>query len=225
MDTPIANSFLLLMVGNLGHFIAYGLGLGYLLGSMPFGLVLTRAAGLGDIRTIGSGNIGATNVLRTGNKGLAAATLLLDGFKATAAILLARHWYGEAPAVAAGVGAFVGHLYPVWLRFKGGKGVATYIGALLGLLPIGALAFVVVWLATAGAKRMSSFAAIVASLATPIALFLLGAKVLAGVFAVLTLLLLWKHRANISRIRAGTEPKIGGKAAAAATEGADGTRA
>jgi glycerol-3-phosphate acyltransferase PlsY len=216
LDTPLINSFLLLMVGNMGQWLLYGLGLGYLLGSIPFGLVLTRAAGLGDIRAIGSGNIGATNVLRTGNKALAAATLLLDGLKATAAILAVNLWYGQAPALAAGLGAFIGHLYPVWLRFKGGKGVATYIGALVGFVPVAALAFVGIWLATAVWRKTSSLAAIIASLATPLVLLALGHPILAAVFAAMTLLLLWKHRANIGRLRAGTEPRIGEKSGHAA---------
>jgi acyl phosphate:glycerol-3-phosphate acyltransferase len=205
----VASSFLLLVVGNLWHWLLYGLVIGYLLGSIPFGLVLSRAAGHGDIRTIGSGNIGATNVLRTGNKGLAAATLLLDGLKATVAVLLVNRFYGQAPAHAAALGAFLGHVFPVWLRFKGGKGVATYLGGLLGLAPGVGLAFVGIWLSTAYAQRRSSLAAIVASIATPIILLLLKQPITAGLFAVLTLLLLWLHRANIARLRNGTEPKIG----------------
>ena len=205
----VVNSFLLLMVGNLGHWLLYGLAIGYLFGSVPFGLVLSQAAGHGDIRKIGSGNIGATNVLRTGNKGLAAATLLLDGLKATAAVLLVNHWYGQAPAHAAAFGAFLGHTFPVWLRFKGGKGVATYLGGLLGISGITGLAFAGIWLATAYASRTSSLAAIAASIATPVVLLLLGQPIGAGLFAVMTGLLLWFHRANIARLRAGTEPTIG----------------
>lgn len=203
------SSFIVLMVGQLWPWLIYGLVIGYLLGSIPFGLLLSRAAGLGDIRNIGSGNIGATNVLRTGNKGLAAATLLLDGLKATAAALLVNHWFGQVPAHMAVLGAFLGHVYPVWLRFKGGKGVATYLGGLLGLAPLAALAFAAIWIATAYLKRMSSLAAIAASLATPLVLLWLGKPVTAGLFALLTALLLWAHRANISRLRAGTEPRIG----------------
>ena len=212
----VVSSFLLLMVGNLGHWLLYGLGIGYLFGSIPFGLVLSQAAGLGDIRAIGSGNIGATNVLRTGNKGLAAATLLLDGLKATAAVLLVNHWYGQAPAHAAAFGAMLGHVFPVWLRFKGGKGVATYLGGLFGLLPAAGLAFAAIWLGTAYGFRMSSLAAIAASLATPVVLLLMGAPVTAGLFAVMTLLLLWMHRANIGRLRKGEEPKIGQSSSEAA---------
>jgi acyl phosphate:glycerol-3-phosphate acyltransferase len=220
----VLGSTLTLMVANLGHWLLYGFGIGYLFGSVPFGLLLSQAAGLGDIRTIGSGNIGATNVLRTGNKGLAAATLLLDGMKATVAVLLVNHWYGQGPAHAAALGAFLGHIYPVWLRFKGGKGVATYIGALLALSWPAALSFIGAWLAVAAAMRYSSLAALLASIAAPLVLLLLGQPVTAGLFAIMTLLLIWKHRANITRLRAGTEPKIGastiggaGEAAAAAT--------
>jgi glycerol-3-phosphate acyltransferase PlsY len=209
LDTPVINSFLLLMVANLGPWLIYALALGYGIGSIPFGLVLTRAAGLGDIRKIGSGNIGATNVLRTGNKGLAAATLLLDGLKATLAVVLANHWFGLAPAIVAGLGAFIGHLYPVWLGFKGGKGVATYIGALLGLVPWAALAFIATWIAMAVWKRYSSLSALVAACVTPILLVMAGHPILATVFTVMTMLLFWKHRANISRLRSGEEPLIG----------------
>ena len=206
------SSFLTLVVGGLWPWFAYALALGYLLGSIPFGLLLTRAAGLGDVREIGSGNIGATNVLRTGNKGLAAATLLLDGLKGTAAVVLADFYFGMAPAVLAGLGAFLGHLYPVWLEFRGGKGVATYIGVLLGLFWKAAAVFVCVWLAVAVLTRYSSLAAISASLAGPLALWLMGQWELAAAAAAMTLLLLWKHRANIRRLAAGQEPKIGAKA-------------
>ena len=206
------SSFITLMAGGMWHWLAFAFGLGYLLGSVPFGLLLTRAAGLGDVRSIGSGNIGATNVLRTGSKKLAAATLLLDGLKGTLAVLLARHWWGEAPALIAGLGAFLGHLYPVWLKFKGGKGVATYIGVFAGLFWQAALAFCSVWLAVAFLSRYSSLAALVASIATPVALFLLGQMELAGLATLMTLLLLWKHRANIGRLKSGAEAKIGAKA-------------
>ena len=183
---------------------------GYLLGSIPFGLLLTRAAGLGDVRNIGSGNIGATNVLRTGNKGLAAATLLLDMLKGTAAVLIAGR-YGTEPAIAAGLGAFIGHLFPVWLGFKGGKGVATYIGVLIGLMWPAAVAFCVVWLAVAVLFRYSSLAALTAAVAVPIALYFLSTPAIAGLFAVMSLIVIVKHRANISRLTAGTEGKIGAK--------------
>jgi acyl phosphate:glycerol-3-phosphate acyltransferase len=184
--------------------------------------VLSRAAGLGDIRKIGSGNIGATNVLRTGNKGLAAATLLLDGLKATVAVLLVNHWYGQGPAHAAALGAFLGHAFPASIGFKGGKGVATYIGALFALAAPAALAFCGIWLAVAYVKRVSSLAAIVASIATPLILAWTGHLVTAGLFAVMTALLLWFHRANIARLRAGTEPTIGQSETANPGNGASG---
>ena len=184
---------------------------GYLMGSVPYGLLLTKAAGLGDIRAIGSGNIGATNVLRTGKKGLAAATLLLDGLKGTVAVLVAQRWGAEAGLVA-GAAAFLGHLFPVWLKFAGGKGVATFIGLLLALAWPAAIAFAVLWLATAKITKYSSLSALVASAATPVVLALLGDRSEALVFAFLAALLWWKHRANIARLRAGTEGRIGAKA-------------
>ena len=186
------------------------LAFGYLLGSIPFGLVVTRAAGLGDVRRIGSGNIGATNVLRTGNKKLAALTLLLDALKGTAAVLVAGGW-GQDAAIAAGLGAFLGHLFPVWLGFKGGKGVATYLGILIGLAWIGALIFAVVWLAVAFVTRFSSLAALLAAVVTPIALYALGHPDAALLFAVLSVIVFIKHRANIGRLLAGTESRIGAK--------------
>ena len=186
------------------------LAFGYLLGSIPFGLLITRAAGLGDVRRIGSGNIGATNVLRTGNKGLAALTLLLDALKGTAAVLVAGIW-GPDLALLAGFGAFLGHLFPVWLGFKGGKGVATYLGVLIGLAWIGAVIFAVVWLAMAFATRYSSLAALVAAIVTPIALFFLGPPDVGLLFAVMSAIVLIKHRANIGRLLAGTESRIGAK--------------
>ena len=205
------SSFIMLMVGGLWSWLPIGFAIGYLLGSIPFGLILTRAAGLGDVRAIGSGNIGATNVLRTGHKGLAAATLLLDALKGTAAVLIADHWFGQVPAMLAGLGAFLGHIYPVWLRFKGGKGVATCIGVMLGLFWPAAAAFCAVWLAGAVATRTSSLAALIASIVTPVFLFANGKPELAALAALMTLLLLWKHRANIGRLRRGEEPKIGAK--------------
>ncbi|MBZ9993741.1 glycerol-3-phosphate 1-O-acyltransferase PlsY [Mesorhizobium sp. BH1-1-4] len=183
---------------------------GYLLGSIPFGLLLTRAAGLGDVRKIGSGNIGATNVLRTGNKGLAAATLLLDALKGTAAVLIAGHFAPET-AVWAGLGAFLGHLFPVWLGFKGGKGVATYLGVLIGLAWQVALIFAVVWLAVAFLFRFSSLAALVAAVVVPIALYFMSTPQIAALFVVMSIIVFIKHRANISRLLAGTEGKIGAK--------------
>ncbi|WP_192245265.1 glycerol-3-phosphate 1-O-acyltransferase PlsY [Mesorhizobium silamurunense] len=192
--------------------MGYGLALifGYLLGSIPFGLLITRAAGLGDVRQIGSGNIGATNVLRTGNKGLAAATLLLDALKGTAAALIAGRFAPEL-ALAAGFGAFLGHLFPVWLGFKGGKGVATYLGVLLGLAWQGMLVFAVVWLAMAFLFRYSSLAALTAAVVVPIALYFISTPQIAGLFVVMSLIVFLKHRANISRLLAGTEGKIGAK--------------
>ncbi|MER9234085.1 glycerol-3-phosphate 1-O-acyltransferase PlsY [Mesorhizobium sp. M0622] len=183
---------------------------GYLLGSIPFGLLITRAAGLGDVRNIGSGNIGATNVLRTGNKGLAAATLLLDALKGTAAVLIAGRFAPEL-GLWAGFGAFLGHLFPVWLGFKGGKGVATYLGVLIGLAWQVALIFAVVWLAVAFLFRYSSLAALTTAVVVPIALYFLSTPQIAGLFAVMSLIVILKHRANIARLLAGTEGKIGAK--------------
>lgn len=183
---------------------------GYLLGSIPFGLLLTRAAGLGDVRKIGSGNIGATNVLRTGNKGLAAATLLLDALKGTAAVLIAGHFATDL-AVWAGLGAFLGHLFPAWLGFKGGKGVATYLGVLVGLAWQVALIFAVVWLVMAFLFRFSSLAALTAAVVVPIALYFLSAPQIGALFVVMSVIVFIKHRENISRLLAGTEGKIGAK--------------
>ncbi|MCB9993973.1 MAG: glycerol-3-phosphate 1-O-acyltransferase PlsY [Hyphomicrobiaceae bacterium] len=185
---------------------------GYLLGSIPFGLLLTRFAGFGDIRAIGSGNIGATNVLRTGNRWLALATLLLDCGKAVAAVLIVRYFVPYPPLAysVAGIAAFLGHLFPVWLGFKGGKGVATYIGALLGINWIVGLIFCAVWLFIAVVRRTSSLAAITAAITAPIFSYIFSGPHLASGAAFMSLLLIYKHRANISRILAGTEPKIGG---------------
>ena len=185
--------------------------LGYLLGSIPFGLVLTKLAGTPDLRSIGSGNIGATNVLRTGRKGLAAATLLCDMLKGTIAVIVAGYYGGPNAAMLAALGAFLGHLFPVWLKFRGGKGVAVYIGVLVGLFWPAAVVFCVLWLATAAASRYSSLAALVASFVTPIFLWWFGHLALAALFAVLTLLLFYMHRENIARLRAGTEGRIGQK--------------
>ncbi len=187
---------------------AAAFGLGYLLGSIPFGLILTRLAGLGDVRKIGSGNIGATNVLRAGSKTLAALTLLLDAAKGTAAVLLAAHW-GETPALLAGLGAFLGHLFPVWLGFRGGKGVATFIGVLLGLYwPVG-IAFCAIWLIVAFATRYSSLSALIASAASVALLMLAGQWPLAALFALLTVLLYIRHAANIGRLAKGEDARIG----------------
>jgi acyl phosphate:glycerol-3-phosphate acyltransferase len=185
--------------------------LGYLLGSIPFGLILTRLAGTPDLRSIGSGNIGATNVLRTGRKGLAAATLICDALKGTLAVLIAGYYGGPDAAMLAALGAFLGHLFPVWLKFKGGKGVAVYIGILIGLFWPAAVLFCALWIVTAVISRYSSLSALVASLVTPIFLWWLGHIDLALLFAVLTLLLFYMHRANIKRLQAGTEGRIGQK--------------
>jgi acyl phosphate:glycerol-3-phosphate acyltransferase len=185
--------------------------LGYLLGSIPFGLILTRLAGLGDIRSIGSGNIGTTNVLRTGRKDLAAATLVLDALKGTAAVLIARLW-GPDAALVAGLAAFLGHLYPVWLRFRGGKGVATYLGLLAAFAWPAAVLFAVVWISVAAVSRYSSLSALTASLVSPLAVFWLGHYREAFLLSVLTLILWVMHRANILRLAAGTESRIGRKA-------------
>jgi acyl phosphate:glycerol-3-phosphate acyltransferase len=186
---------------------------GYLLGSIPFGLILTRATGGPDVRTIGSGNIGATNVLRTGRKGLAAATLLCDMLKGTGAVLVTAHYASHEAALIAGLGAFLGHLFPIWLKFKGGKGVATYIGLLIGLAWPAALIFGAIWLVVAFATRYSSLAALVASALTPLALWLLGLPAAAALFLALTVLLWIMHRANIARLLQGSEGKIGAKSA------------
>ena len=201
-----------LMNWNITGLVAMAaLVLGYLLGSIPFGLILTRMAGFGDIRSIGSGNIGATNVLRTGNKKLAAATLLLDAFKATAAAFLGYYIAGPEAGLLAGFGAFFGHLFPVWLGFKGGKGVATYIGVLLGVAPLWVLVFAAVWLAVAFISKYSSLSALVATLVIPVALWIVGEEKMALVMAIMTVVSWWRHETNIKRLLAGTEGKIGQK--------------
>lgn len=195
--------------------------LGYALGSVPFGLLLTRATGAGDLRSIGSGNIGATNVLRTGRKGLAAATLLLDGGKGAAAVLLARHLSSgvfpdgtvgaEWLALAAGAGALVGHCFPVWLKFKGGKGVATMLGVALGLAwPVG-LVCLLAWLGMFKLSRISSVGGMSAGVAAPVAAAALGHMAMVPVLSALAALVVFQHRENIARLRAGTEPKVGAK--------------
>jgi glycerol-3-phosphate acyltransferase PlsY len=189
----------------------YALVVGYLFGSIPFGLILTRLAGAGDLRAIGSGNIGATNVLRTGRKDLAAATLVLDALKATAAVIAANALFGEPTMLAGAAGAFFGHLYPVWLRFRGGKGVATFLGGAIFICWQAAVAFAVVWLGAAAVTRYSSAAALAASVATPAVMLLLGHQTAALVFAALAALLWLRHSANIARLLTGTETKIGKK--------------
>lgn len=186
---------------------------GYLLGSIPFGLLLTKMAGMGDIRSIGSGNIGATNVLRTGNKKLALATLLLDGGKAALAVIIVRYFAPHPPLFysLAGMAAFLGHIFPVWLGFKGGKGVAAYIGAMLAIAwPVG-IGFCVVWLISAFAMRYSSLAALTAAIVTPILAYILSGPHLIGGAVLMSALLIYKHRENILRLRAGTEARIGAK--------------
>lgn len=189
----------------------YAAALGYLLGSVPFGLILTRMFDAGDIRQIGSGNIGATNVLRTGRKGLAAGTLLLDGAKGFLAVWLAWRWFPEVAGFAA-LGAVLGHCFPLWLKFKGGKGVATTLGVSLGLAwPIGT-AYAAVWLAMLAVTRISSLSGMAAAIAAPIAAALIGRLELVPVLAAIAVIVLILHRANIARLRAGTEPKVGSKA-------------
>ncbi len=197
MSSPAAASFLALLIG-------------YLLGSIPFGLVFTRLAGLGDIRAIGSGNIGATNVLRTGRKDIAAATLLLDGLKGTAAVFVGWR-LGPYAALAAGLGAYVGHCFPVWLKFKGGKGVATFVGVLLALHWPTMVITALVWLGTAFVSRYSSLSALVASVAAPVVLVLFGLYDIAALCLLLSVLIWIKHRANIERLMAGMESRIGAK--------------
>jgi glycerol-3-phosphate acyltransferase PlsY len=192
-------------------FLVVAFFLGYLLGSIPFGLILTRLAGTKDLRSIGSGSIGATNVLRTGSKPLAVATLLGDALKGTLAVVIAGYYGGPNAAMLAGLGAFLGHLYPVWLKFKGGKGIATYIGVLIGLFWPAAIVFCVMWLATAFTTRYSSLSALIAAFVTPLFLWWFGHPALASLFVVLTLLTFYAHRENIKRLQAGTESKIGEK--------------
>jgi glycerol-3-phosphate acyltransferase PlsY len=186
----------------------FALALGYGLGSIPFGLVLTRLAGKGDVRDIGSGSIGATNVLRTGSKALAALTLILDCLKATAAILIAWRLFGEETGTAAAAGAFVGHLYPVWLKFRGGKGVATFLGILIPLLWPAAVIYALVWLLLLLTIRISSVAGIVAAVSAPVTAFTMNDQALFPMLLGFALLVLWKHRENILRLKAGTEPRI-----------------
>ena len=201
------------MFGSPYPHILLGFAFGYLLGSIPFGLLLTKLTGGPDLRAVGSGNIGATNVLRTGRKALAAATLLGDMLKGTVAVLLAQQFgLGAAIAggLAAGLGAVLGHLFPVWLGFKGGKGVATYIGVLLALVWQAALAFGVIWIAVAAATRYSSLSALIASAVTPAMLWFMGYPAEAALFLILTALIWFMHRQNIARLLNGTEGKIGG---------------
>ena len=184
--------------------------LGYLFGSIPFGLLLTRFTGKGDLRDIGSGNIGATNVLRTGSKPLAAATLILDSLKATAAILVARAIWPDSD-IAAAAGALIGHLYPVWLKFRGGKGVATFLGVLIPLFWQGALIYAAIWIGLLLLLRVSSIAGIAAAISAPISALIFSQQDLLPLLAGFALLVVWKHRQNIGRLIAGTEPKVGAR--------------
>jgi glycerol-3-phosphate acyltransferase PlsY len=188
--------------------------IGYLLGSIPFGLIVTRLAGTQDIRAIGSGSIGATNVLRTGRYGLAAATLLADVVKGAAAVLVAWWWFGHAAGLIAGLGAFLGHLFPVWVNFKGGKGIATGLGILLVISWTAALIVAVIWIALAAAFRYSSLASLIAAAAAPVILWFIGTPYEALLFLLLAALTFFMHRANIDRLLQGTESKIGQKAGA-----------
>jgi glycerol-3-phosphate acyltransferase PlsY len=186
------------------------LALGYLLGSIPFGLVLTRMFGKGDLRKIGSGNIGATNVLRTGSKGLAALTLILDCLKATAAVILAQRLFGWGMGPIGGAGAFIGHLYPIWLKFQGGKGVATLLGILIPLLWPAAIAYAIIWVLLLLTIRISSVAGMTAAVSAPITAAILHSVIFPMLLG-LAVLVLWKHRENILRLMKGTEPRIGSK--------------
>ena len=183
---------------------------GYLLGSIPFGVILARLGGLGDLRKIGSGNIGATNVLRTGNKGLAALTLVLDALKGTAAVLIAASW-GVDLAMIAGLGALLGHIFPVWLGFRGGKGVATYLGVVAPVFWPAALAFAAAWLLVAAVTRYSSLAGLVATVVVPLTMFWMGRVDGAVLFSLMTVLIFFKHSQNISRLLSGSESRIGSK--------------
>ena len=196
------------MAGIVSNATALSLAIGYLLGSIPFGLVLTRLTGAGDLRAIGSGNIGATNVLRTGRKGLAAATLLLDMAKGAAAVMIGQR-YGADQAVIGGAAAFIGHVYPAWLKFRGGKGVATMLGITLALNWVLGIVFAVVWLAALAVTRISSVSGMAAAVSAPIVASLFGQMGLGYALLGLAIIVLWKHRANIGRLIDGTEPKVG----------------
>ncbi len=185
------------------------LAIGYLLGSIPFGFVLTRLGGKGDLRKVGSGNIGATNVLRTGSRGLAALTLLLDCLKGTVAVVIVARLFGDEAARLGAAGALVGHLYPVWLKFRGGKGVATLLGILIPLMPTAAIIYAAIWLLLLLTVRISSVAGIAAAVSAPVMAWVLDNMFLLPMLLGFALLVLWKHRANLARLRAGTEPRIG----------------
>ena len=187
------------------------LALGYLFGSIPFGLILARLGGKGDVRKIGSGNIGATNVLRTGSKPLAALTLALDCLKATAAILLSQRLFGPDAGSAAAAGALVGHLYPIWLGFRGGKGVATLLGILIPLMPVAAIVYAAIWVILLLTIRISSVAGMAAAISAPVMALILGNRILIPLLLGFAVLVVWKHRENIVRLKKGTEPRIGSK--------------
>ncbi|MCY7338955.1 MAG: glycerol-3-phosphate 1-O-acyltransferase PlsY [Sphingomonas bacterium] len=186
--------------------------MGYLLGAIPFGLLLTRFAGKGDLRSIGSGNIGATNVLRTGSKGLAALTLLLDAAKGAAAVIIAQQVWPDAVRFAA-AGALVGHLYPLWLKFRGGKGVATLLGILIPLFPLAAAIYAALWVGVLIAVRISSVAGMVAAASVPLSVAIAGERALFPLLLSFALLVVWKHRENVQRLKNGTEPRVGRRAA------------
>jgi glycerol-3-phosphate acyltransferase PlsY len=194
----------------LPYFLA-AIAFGYLIGSIPFGLIFTRLAGLGDVRKIGSGNIGATNVLRTGNVPLAAATLIADLLKGTFAYAITEHYYGLDMAFLAGLGAFLGHCFPIWLKFRGGKGVAVYFGILIPVYLQAAIISALIWLSVAAISRYSSLASLVTAIITPITLYLFGYAQAAEVFLLLTIILLIKHYTNVRRLISGNESRIGGK--------------
>ncbi len=203
------------MTGATGVALLVAAAIGYLMGSVPFGLLVTRIGGAADPRTIGSGNIGATNVLRTGRKELAAATLILDATKGAAAVLLVGAIWPDPtppslPAILAGCGAFFGHVFPIWLRLRGGKGVATLLGVALSLSWPCGIAFAIVWLAAFAATRHSSVGGIAAAIATPVAAALYGQSDLTLAFLLLAMVIVWKHRANLTRLLDGTEPRFGG---------------
>jgi len=191
-------------------YLLAAIGFGYLIGSIPFGLIFTKMAGLGDVREIGSGNIGATNVLRTGNKKVAAATLVADLLKGTFAYVAMDYLYGLDMALMAGLGAFLGHCFPIWLKFKGGKGMAVYFGVLIAVLLKVAAISALVWLAVAALSRYSSLASIITAIVTPVTLYWFGYAQAAELFLLLSIILLIKHRSNIIRLIRGTESKIGG---------------
>jgi glycerol-3-phosphate acyltransferase PlsY len=209
VEPQVAPLFRFATTPRMTREMLFALALGYLFGSVPFGLVLTRIAGKGDIRSIGSGNIGATNVLRTGSKWLAALTLILDCLKATAAILIAQRLLGDETGVFAAAGALIGHLYPVWLNFRGGKGVATLLGILIGLqFREAALVYALLWILLLLTLRISSVAGMTAAVSAPITAAILHSSLLPMLLG-FAVLVLWKHRENLARLRRGTEPRIG----------------